>query len=166
MKFRIISGYPGSHEALLAMEQGEIQGLADYAWGSIRSQQANWVKEGKVRLLLQIGLRKEQELPSVPLVLDLAKDQQQRQALELIFASKTMGRPFTLPQDVPTERTVAIRAAFMSAARDRDFLADADKAKLDIQPITGQAVEELLRNAFASPPDVVEQAARALVPRT
>lgn len=166
MKYRIISGYPGSHEALLAMEQGEIQGLADYAWGSVRSQQADWVKNGTIRILLQIGLNKEPDLPNVPSVLDLAKNAEQRQALELIFASKTIGRPFSLPQDVPADRLKALRAAFMATAQDPKFLADAQKTNLDVDPTTGEAVEQVLRKAFAAPPAVIESAAKAMVPRT
>jgi tripartite-type tricarboxylate transporter receptor subunit TctC len=164
MKYRIISGYPGSHEALLAMEQGEVQGLADYAWGSIRSQQANWVKDGTIRILMQIGLNKEPDLPDVPLVLDLARDQEQRKALELIFASKTIGRPFTLPQDIPPDRLKIMRLAFMATARDEKFLADARKQNLDIEATTGEAVEALLRNAFNAPKAVVERAAKAMIP--
>jgi tripartite-type tricarboxylate transporter receptor subunit TctC len=166
MKYRIISGYPGSHETLLALEQGEIQGLADYAWGSVRSQQAEWVKDGTIRILLQIGLNKEPDLPNVPSVLELAKTPEQRQALELIFASKTIGRPFALPQDIPAERLKALRTAFMATAKDTKFLADAKKATLDVEPMTGEDVEQVLRKAFAAPQPVINTAAKAMIPRT
>lgn len=166
MKFRIISGYPGSNEATLALEQGEIQGLADYAWGSIRGQRAAWLKDNKIRLLLQIGLQKDPELPDLPLVLDLAKDPEQREALELVFASKTIGRPFTLPQDIAADRLAALRAGFMAAVKDPKLLAEAQKMRLDIQPTTGEAVEAVLRKAFAAPPAVIRRAASSLAPNT
>lgn len=166
MKFRIISGYPGSNEAALALEQGEIQGLADFAWGGIRGQRAAWLKDNKIRLLMQIGLQKDPELPDLPLVLDFAKDAEQRAALELIFASKTIGRPFTLPQDIAADRLATLRAGFMAATKDQKLLAEAQKMKLDVQATTGEAVEAVVRKAFAAPSAVIQRAASSLAPNT
>src|SRR5262249_15244998 len=121
-----------------------------------------WWKEKKINILVQPALNKHPDLPDVPLVTDLAKNPAQRQMLRMIFARQVMGRPFVAPPGIPPDRLAALRKAFMQTMTDKDFLADAEKAKLEINPVDGEKVEALVKEIYATPPDVAKQAAAAL----
>src|SRR5262249_50028357 len=133
-KMKIITGYPGGNEISLAMERGEVQGRCGWSWSSIVSTRAQWLAEKKINVLVQMALSKHPDLPNVPLVLDLAKTEEQKQILRLIFARGVMGRPFAAPPDIPADRAAALRRAFMDTMKDKEFLAEAEKAKLEITP--------------------------------
>ena len=106
--------------------------------------------------------KKHPDLPDIPLIVDLAKTDEQRQILELIFARQVMGRPFVAPPDVPRERAEALRKAFMDTMNDKDFLADADKAQLEITPVPGDQIEKLVKDIFSASPEIAKKAAALL----
>ena len=101
-------------------------------------------------------------MPDVPLIVDLAKTDEQRQILELIFARQVMGRPFVAPPNIPRERADALRKAFMDTMNDKDFLADAEKAQLEITPVPGDQIEKLVKDIFAASPEIAKKASALL----
>lgn len=161
-KLKIISAYPGSSELLLAIERGEVDGRCGWSWSSIKSRKADWVRDGKINILMQMALQKHQDLPDVPLVMDLAETEDQRRVLKLIFARQSMGRPFAAPPEIPEDRVRALRAAFQAMVKDPAFLADAKKVKLEVDPVAGEAVNELMRSVYDTPGKLVTKAREAV----
>lgn len=161
-KMRVISGYPGGNDVGLAMERGEVKGRCGWSWSSVKSTHQKWLDEKKINILVQLALSKHPDLPNVPLVVDLAKNDEQRQILRLFFARQVMGRPFLAPPGVPADRVAALRKAFMDALTDKDLVADAEKAKLEINPVSGDDVQKLVEESYATPKAVSEKAAKLL----
>jgi tripartite-type tricarboxylate transporter receptor subunit TctC len=157
-KMRIITGYPGGNDVGLAMERGEVQGRCGWSWSSVLSTHAQWYKDKKFTVLMQLALEKHPDLPDVPLITDLAKTDEQRQILKLIFARQVMGRPFLAPPGLPKDRADALRKAFMDTMSDPDFRAEADKAKMEITPVSGDALDKLVKEIYATPADVAKKA--------
>jgi tripartite-type tricarboxylate transporter receptor subunit TctC len=160
-KFKIITGYPGGNDITLALERNEVQGRCGWSWSSVKSTHKSWIEEKKMVVLAQLSLSKHPELPDVPLVMDLAKNDEQRAILKLIFARQVMGRPYLAPPDLPADRIAALRKAFMAAMADKDFLADADKSQLEINPVSGEDVEKLVKEVYATPADIIAKAKAA-----
>jgi hypothetical protein len=161
-KFKIVTGYPGGNEISLAMERGEVQGRCGWSWSSVKATHRQWYDQKKIHLLVQLALEKHPDLPDVPLVVDLAKSQDDRKILELIFARQVMGRPFLAPPGIPSERAAVLRKAFMDTMQDKEFLAAAEKAKMEITPVSGERVERLVKDLYATPPDISKKAADLL----
>ena len=161
-KFRIVTGYPGGNEIGLAMERGEVQGRCGWSWSSVKSTHQQWFDQKKFHILVQLALAKHPELPDVPLIVDLAKTDEERQILKLIFARQVMGRPFLAPPDLPRDRTEALRKAFMDTMHDQEFLADADRAQLEITPVPGAEIEKLMKDVHQSSGDIAQKAAALL----
>jgi tripartite-type tricarboxylate transporter receptor subunit TctC len=161
-RLKIVAGYPGGNDVVLAMERGEVKGRCGWSWSSVLTSHMAWWKEHKIVILVQLALAKHPDLPEVPLVTDLAKSDAQRQMLRMIFARQVMGRPFLAPPGVPADRVTALRKAFMDTMNDKDFLADAERAKLEINPVDGEKVQALVKEIYATPPEVAKQAAAAL----
>ncbi len=158
----MVSGYPGGNELTLAMERGETAGRCGWSWSSIQATRPNWVGEKKVNVLLQLALRKHPELAEVPLVLDLAKTAEQRELLKLIFARQVIAYPYVTPPGVPADRLSALRDAFTATTQDKAFLADAEKAKLEILPVSGDEIQALITEIYAAPASLVRQAMELL----
>ncbi len=161
-KLKIVAGYPGGNDVVLAMERGEVKGRCGWSWSSVVTARPTWVKEKKIKILVQLALSKHPDLPDVPLITDLATNQSQRQMLRLIFARQVMGRPFVAPPGLPADRLAALRRAFMQTLADKDFLADAAKARLEVDGVSGEEVQKLVQEIYATPTDVAKQAAAAL----
>lgn len=160
-KFKIVSGYPGGNDIVLGMERGELDGRCGWSWSSVKATHQAWIAEKKLVVLAQLSLAKHPELPDVPLVIDLAKTEEQRQILKLVLARQVMGRPYLAPPDLPAERVATLRAAFMETMNDKDFRADADKAQLEINPVSGEEVQKLVSEVYATPPEVIAKAKAA-----
>ena len=158
-KFKIISGYPGGNDIGLAMERGEVQGRCGWSWSSVKSTHQKWYDEKKFAVLMQLALEKHPDLPNVPLIVDLAKNDEQRQILKLVFVRQVMGRPFLAPPDVPKDRAEALRKAFMDTMTDKEFLADTEKAKLEITPVPGDQLDKLVKEIYATPKALAKKAA-------
>jgi len=143
-KFKIISGYPGTTDAVLAMERGEVQGMGDWSWSNVKTRRPDYLREGKVRVLMQMSTQKEPDLPNVPLAMDFVKTPEQRELMTLFLAQKSAARPVVAPPGIPADRVKAIRAAFDKMIVDADFLKDATQAKLDIDPAPAAAIERVI----------------------
>jgi tripartite-type tricarboxylate transporter receptor subunit TctC len=159
-KMKIITGYPGGNDVSLALERGEVQGRCGWSWSSVKSIRASWIAEKKINILMQFSLAKHADLPDVPLIMDLAKNDEQRQMFRLIFARQTMGRPYQGPPGIPADRLRVLQQAFMDTMRDKEFLAEADKAQFEITPVDGIAIEKLVAEAHKTPREVAERQAR------
>jgi tripartite-type tricarboxylate transporter receptor subunit TctC len=161
-KMRIVSGYPGGNDVVLAMERGEVKGRCGWSWSSVMSTHRVWLEEKKMTVLAQLALQKHPDLPDVPLIIDLAKTDEQKQILKLIFARQVMGRPYLAPPGIPADRAAALRQAFMDTMTDKDFLADAEKAQLEITPVDGATIQKLVAEVYQTPPEVAKKAAELL----
>jgi hypothetical protein len=127
----------------------------------VKSTHKSWIDDKRMIVLIQLSLAKHLELPDVPLVMDFAKTDEQRQILKLAFARNVMGRPYLAPPNVPADRIAALRDSFMATMADKDFRAEADKIDLEINPVSGTDVEKLVKDIYATPPDVVAKAKAA-----
>lgn len=164
-KFNVVEGYKGQTEVWLAMERGEIQGSAGPFYSSLRNSKSAWLKEGKLTIVDQIGLEKHPDLPNVPLILDFAKNDQERQAIELAVASLTMGRPYVLPSGVAPDRVKTLQVSFMATMKGPKLLAEAEKLKLEIDPIDGEAVHALLVKMYNTPRPIIDKVTAIFVPK-
>jgi len=158
-KFKIVTGYPGGNDVTLALERGEVQGRCGWSWSTLKATRLNWVLRGRIAVLVQMSLAKHPDLPGVPLIMDLAKTDEQRQIFRMIFARQTMGRPYAAPPGLPADRLAALRAAFMDTMTDKQFLYDADQNKFEINPVNGEELEALVKDVYQTPPEVVRKAA-------
>jgi len=154
-RFRLVSGYPGGNDITLAMERGEVDGRCGWSWSSIKTNHPAWVKDGTLKLLVQLSLAKHADLPDVPLVMDLVRTEEQKAVLRLVFARQVMGRPFLAPPGVPKERLALLRKAFMQTLQDEAFLAEARKLNLEITPVSGEAVQDLVAEMYRTPPEIL-----------
>ena len=161
-KMKVVAGYPGGNDINLAMERGEVNGRCGWSWSSVISTQPGWLKEKKINVLVQLSLDKHPDLPDVPIITDFAKDEITRGVFRLVFARQVMGRPFAAPPGIPAERVEVIRKAFLEALKDKELLAEADKAKLEITAVSGDAVQKLVNEAYSMPPEVVKRTIEAL----
>jgi tripartite-type tricarboxylate transporter receptor subunit TctC len=154
-KYRVIAGYPGGSEMNLAMERGEVDGRGTYSWTSLKPHYKEMIESGKYVILYQQGLRKHPELPNVPLVTDLAENDDQKKLLELEFTAFELGRPYFVAEGVPADRVTALRRAFDQAMKDKELLQDAKNQKLEINPATGEEMHEILKRVYATPKALV-----------
>ena len=159
-KFRIATGYPGGNDVTLAMERGEVKGRCGWSWSSVLSTHKRWIEDKLITVLVQLSLNKHPDLPDVPLVMDFAKTEDQQQMFKLIFARQVMGRPYLAPPDVPKERAEALRKAFMDTMKDNEFLADAERSQLEINPVDGAEVEKLVKELYQTPKPLADKAAQ------
>jgi tripartite-type tricarboxylate transporter receptor subunit TctC len=161
-KFKVIPGYPGIARAALAMEQGEVQGVAYWAWTGIKSSHPDWLTDHKLNVIYQTGSQDGGELAGVAKIRDHAKSDSDRDALDLLLARQDLGRPFLAPPGIPADRATALKAAFAATFKDQDFLADAEKARADLTFVSGEEIQDLFKRIAAFPPDVIERARRAI----
>jgi tripartite-type tricarboxylate transporter receptor subunit TctC len=162
VKLRLISGYPGTTEMALAVERGEVDGRASWSWSSLKSLKPDWIAQKKINIPVQLNLRKSPDLPDVPLIGDFAKSERQRQILKLVLSRQTMGRPFMAPPGLPTDRAAALRTAFDQTMKDPAFIAEARARGQEVNPVSGQEIEALLTELYATPKDVVEETKAAI----
>jgi tripartite-type tricarboxylate transporter receptor subunit TctC len=160
-KMKVISGYPGGTDVVLAMERGEVEGRCGWSLSGIESTRVGWLADKKLNILVQLGA-KAPELPNVPEASELAKTQEQKDILQLIFSDRMVQRPFMAPPGVPADRVEILRAAFMATMADTGFLADAEKMKLQVAPMPGKDVQEYMTRLYAASPAVIEKTRSAL----
>jgi tripartite-type tricarboxylate transporter receptor subunit TctC len=159
---KLITGYPGSSNISLAMERGELDGMCGISYSTLRSTHPDWLKNKDVNLLVQGALEKDPEMAGVPFMLDLAKSDEQKQMLRLTLAPQAMARPFVAPPGVPADRAKALQKAFDDTMQDPEFLAEAKRLNLDVNPMSGQQVLDMLKGLYATPKPLVQQAKAAL----
>ena len=159
---RLITGFPGGTEVLLAMRRGEVDGRCGWSWSALLSRDRDLLDKRLVTVPLQLGVEVNKDIPTVPLIVDLATDPKQKAALKLIFARQAMARPFAAPPNLPPERAKALRDAFDATMKDPDFLAEMQKLDLEVRPQPGTRLDQLVKEVYAYPPDVVKIAADAI----
>ena len=161
-KTKLVTGYPGTADVVLAMERREVDGLCGISWSTIKARHYDWVKNKQINVLVQAALQKDPDLPDVPLATDLTTQPEQLQILKLLLASQAMARPFAAPADIPADRKNALQAAFDKTVKDPDFLKEAESRKLDVNPISAAQIDALLKELYATPKDVLAKASRAI----
>jgi tripartite-type tricarboxylate transporter receptor subunit TctC len=162
----IVPGYPGTSAMALAMERGEIDGLCGWDWSSFKSQRPQWLCEGKVNILLQASIEPNAELTklNVPMASQFVKSDEDRKVLDLILSQTVFHRSYIAPPETPPERLAILRKAFDDTMADKEFLADAEKARIDIDPLSGSKIQEVVGRLYATPPAIVERARKAIRP--
>jgi tripartite-type tricarboxylate transporter receptor subunit TctC len=160
-KFKIVTGYNGTTDIGLAIERGEVEGIGDWSWSSLKKQKPDWIRDRKITLLLQSGLQNDPELPGVPNALEFAKTDSDRRVIELFLTQKKVARPIIAPPGVPAERVAMLRAALAGLAKDDQFLADLEKSGLEADPISGEAVDKVVALIASTPPAVADRYAKA-----
>jgi tripartite-type tricarboxylate transporter receptor subunit TctC len=165
-KFNIVAGYKGTVDMNVAMERGEIEGLCGYDFTSIRTQRPDWIRDRKINLLVQVGLEADPELTKmgVPELWKYVTSDENRKAIELIVSQQIVGRPYVAPPGTPAAQLKILRDGFSATFKDKAFLADADKMRIDIEPLDGAKVQALIIKLYGSPQDIVEKARWATAP--
>jgi tripartite-type tricarboxylate transporter receptor subunit TctC len=157
-KLKLVAGYPGTQELMLAIERGELDGIVGYSWSVARSGNKEQLDNGTLKIILQVALNKHPDLPSVPLVTDFVKNSTDRQVLDLIFSRNLMGRPLLAPPGLDPAVAAALRKAFAEAMRDPALIADAKKIDLELNFVSGEDVQALIERLYRSPPSVISRA--------
>jgi tripartite-type tricarboxylate transporter receptor subunit TctC len=156
LKFKVVTGYKSTSDINLAMERGEVHGtLAN--WSTVKTLNLKQYEDKLIRILMVWGAREHPELKGIPLAASLAKTPEQKQALQLALARLEFGRPFFMPPNVPAERVAAIRRAFDATMKDKEYLAEANKLKLEIDPMSGEELAKTLEQIARTPADVVSR---------
>jgi tripartite-type tricarboxylate transporter receptor subunit TctC len=157
-RFKLIKGYTGSENVLLAIEKGEVQGIANYSLSNMLAKHAEWLRDHKINILFQTGEMRDAQLPNVPSALEFALNDEKRQVLALWLAPNAVARPLAMPPGVPEERRIAMRKAFMALFEDPEFLADARRIGMSLDPREGEYIEELVKRLRGYPPRIIEAA--------
>ena len=157
-KFKLVTGYPSSTAITLAMERGEVSAVCS-SYSSLITRNAHWFRENKVNFLVQASTQKHPELPNVPLALELATNPEDKALLEFSDARLAIGRPFMLPPGVPAERVKALRTAFNQMVKDKEFLADAEKEKRELDIVSGDDMQALLERLSKTPKAMIDRLA-------
>ena len=161
-KFKVVTGYPGAADFLLAVERQEADGTAGVSWSGLNASKPEWIANKRINVMVQLGLKRHPEMAPAPLVMDYATNDSDRGVLELIFARQDMAYPIVAPPGTPPERVAVLRKAFEAVLRDPEYLADAKKQHLESAFMRGEEIEKLIERIFASPPDVVARAQKAI----
>jgi tripartite-type tricarboxylate transporter receptor subunit TctC len=157
-KFKIVTGYPGGNDINLAMERGEVGGRGSNSWASWKATRPQWLAEKKIVVLVQVGVKRNAELPDIPTMQDLAKNDLDKRVLTFISVDTAISRPLVTNGGVPRERVEALRRAFDATMKDAEFLAEAAQTKTDISPMTGDEAQKIAESTIATPADVLARA--------
>jgi hypothetical protein len=157
LKLNIVTGYPSSADSVLAMQRGEVDATT-MPWSVLRSERAGWIKDKQINLLLQIGTESHAGLEQVPVVTSLARNDEERQILELMSRDSRVGRSFMSPPGEPPERVADLRKAFMETVKDPDFLDEIHRGNLDLVPMAGDDLQKLMEQAMEVSPELVQKA--------
>ncbi len=158
-RIRTVSGYPGGNQMNLGIERSEIHGRCSLSWSSVKATLQHWIDAKLFRPILQVAAAKHADLPDVPLIAELAHDEETRNIVRFLVARQVIGRPYFGAPDVPADRAAALRKAFIDTLNDSEFLTEADKAKLEINPVPAERIEALLKELYAIPSDITRKAA-------
>ena len=160
VKFDVVSGYKGTPDIFLAIEQGEVDGTCGLDWSSLKAQRPTWISDGSAQVIIQNGLNSEPALDklNVPNIWPFVSSPGDKAAIELVLAQQIFGRPYVMAPETPAPAVATLRKAFMDVFKDKEFLADAEKSRIDISPTSGEDVQKLVAQVYAAKPDVVERA--------
>jgi tripartite-type tricarboxylate transporter receptor subunit TctC len=159
-KLKVVSGYPGAADIFLAMDRGEVQGMCT-TYSSFKIERSAQMANGQIKILFEAASKHNPEIKA-PFLLDLIQDKERRQALEFIFSNGTIGRPFIAPPDLPPAITTMLRAAFDATMKDPEFLAEADKQKFDIAPVSGAELEKIVGDLYTTPKSTLQEVKKVL----
>lgn len=157
-KFKIVSGYAKTPDVNLAMERGEVQGSAGTNFESLKLGNAEWLRDGKIRIIAQVGLTRDPDYPDVPLLIDLARNDKDRSLFRLFSTDTAVGRSFMTTPDVPADRLAILRTSFTETMKDPAFLKEAKAAGTEVAPISAEALQKIVQDLVDTPPDVIAQA--------
>jgi hypothetical protein len=163
-KFKIVTGYPSGIAVDHAMEKGEVEGRGSNQWSAWKAIHPDWVREKKIIPLVQVGLRKEADLPDVPLLSELAQNEEQRRMLQFVSEAAAMDGPLAAPPGIPPEALAALRTAFNAMIKDAAFRADAEKLHIDLGPLTGEEVAKIVASVMNTPPAIFERVKSIIAP--
>lgn len=161
-KFKVLFGYGGENETSIAIERGELDGRPTNTWASYKATLPQWVKENKLNYIIQVGLKKEPELPDVPLLLDLATDDESRQVFTFLSNVVAIARPVAVSPGTPPERLAALRRAFDAMVKDPIVLNEAEKLSAEIGPMAGEQVERIIHGILATPEPLLAKVRQAM----
>lgn len=161
-KFKIVKGYKNTGSAAMAVEGGELEGIAYWSWSALRSSHMHWITDNKIHMLFHTGDRVHPEIPKVRLIRDLVTEPTKKAALDFILAREILGRPFLAPPDVPADRVKALRDAFDATLKDKEFLIDSERRRVEINLVTGAEIDQLLKTSAAAPKSVIDAVKEAL----
>jgi tripartite-type tricarboxylate transporter receptor subunit TctC len=161
-KVKLASGYQGTAGIMLAMERGELDGVCGIDWTTIKAQRPHWIKQKQINVLAQTAFRKDPDLPHVPLIMELTKDPEKLQILKLFVSSHELARPFAAPPGMPADRAAALIAAFEATMKDPDFLAETAKHQMEVAPVSGKKLAEMLAEIYTTPEDILAKARTAM----
>jgi len=164
-RFKLVMGYQSTAEIGLALERGEIEGRAGNNFNSLRAENGEWLRSGKIKIIAQVGLERDAEFPDVPLMTDLAKSEEARQILRLFSTDIVIGRPFVTSPGVPAERVALLRKAFDETMKDPAYLKEATAAGLDVGPVDGGKIQGVVADLVRTPDDIVAKAKLAMEPK-
>lgn len=161
-RIKLIKGYPGAQDVVLAMDRGEVQGVCGITIAVLNSRLSQQIKSGELIPIIHDAMKPQPQLAGVPSVYDFAKSDDDRSVLDLLFGWRVLGRPLAAPPDISPERLAALRKAFIDAMHDPRFVAEAAKAQLDIAPSSGEEVATLIARLFSHSSDTIKRAADAV----
>jgi tripartite-type tricarboxylate transporter receptor subunit TctC len=161
---KLVSGYPGTAEIMLAMERGELDGVCGIDWTSIKAQRQRWIKEKQINVIAQAAFRKDPDLQQVPLIMELTKDPEKLQILKLFVSAHEFARPYAAPPGIPSDRAAALITAFEATMKDEGFLADTAKHQMEVAPVSGTKLAEMLAELYKTPEAILAKA-RSLIAR-
>jgi tripartite-type tricarboxylate transporter receptor subunit TctC len=165
-KFDIVTGYKGTVDITLAMERGEVDGMCGWDWSSVKSQKSDWISEKKANVLVQVSLEPLEELTErgVPHIWKFVTKDDDRKVAELVISQQVFQRSYIVPSQTPAEALGVLRTAFDATMKDAAFLADAEKMKISITPLSGGKVQDLIARLYATPKEFVERAKVVIKP--
>jgi tripartite-type tricarboxylate transporter receptor subunit TctC len=155
-RFRLVQGYKGTHEGMLAMERGEAEGHST-TWEAVKSVNMRWVKQGLVRIIVQHGLNRAPDLPDVPTSVELARNAEDRSVMRAIMGAAEIGKAYFTTPDVPAARVAGLRRAFDAMIKDSQFVDEVRKVHGDIAPMTGEQMQALIGELDAFPQSVIDR---------
>ncbi len=161
-KVNLITGYPGTADMTLAMERKELDGLCGISYSTLKSAHPDWLEGKKVNFLVQAAIEKDPALPNIPLLSEKADTEQKKLVTNFAVDPQALARPFAAPPGVPADRVAALRKAFDRVTTDPEFLADAKASNLDVNPLSGAKVQDIVTGLYASPPEIVREAAQVM----
>src|SRR5215470_1181298 len=164
-RFKLVTGYQSTAEVGLAMERGEIEGRAGNNFNSLKAENGEWLRTGKINLIAQVGLQRDAEFPQVPLLTDFARNDDDRRILKLFSTDVVIGRPFVTSPGVPAERVELLRRAFDAMLKDPAYLEDSRKGGLDVSPTDGATIQKVVNELVNTPDDIVAKAKLAMEPK-
>ncbi len=165
LQFKNVVGYERARDIDIAMERGEVQARSGFSYGSLAGEHPDWIKDGKVIFVFQVGTKRAPEVPNVPLMTELGRTDDERRVLAMISSPVGLGRPYLAPPEVPADRVAVLRQAFDAVVKDAGFLADVKKQDFDLIPNTGANVAQIVNETVDASPDIIAKAKEAMAPK-